>query len=257
MSSRARPLVLIHGFTGSAEVWRDVESALGNSCTCIAIDLPGHGRKSGITDPSMFSFDRVTQSIAVELSESQVERFDLWGYSLGGRVALHFALTYPNRVNRLILEGASAGLPDPNERAARQRTDEELAQRIESGGLDEFVDIWMDQPIFSSQKSLPVERQALGRRLRLLGSARGYAAVLRGLGTGRMEPLHNRLRELTMPVLVMAGELDSKYRAIGEAMARSIPNAQFRIIPDAGHAPHWERPAETAATVAEFISVTS
>jgi pimeloyl-ACP methyl ester carboxylesterase len=74
---------------------------------------------------------------------------------------------------------------------------------------------------------------------------------------GRQEPLHNRLRELTMPVLVIAGELDQKYRELGEYMADSIPNAQFRIIPQAGHAPHWECPTETAAAVAEFIESAS
>ena len=117
-----------------------------------------------------------------------------------------------------------------------------------------MIDRWMDQPLFAPQQSLLSERQELGRRLRLQNSAAGLAVALRGFSVGRQEPLHNRLAELTMPTLVIAGEWDHKYREIGEAMVHSIPNAQFRIIPGTGHAPHWERPFETAAVVGEFLS---
>ena len=248
------PLVLLHGFTGCADVWEDVKSALAESQLCIAIDLPGHGHRAEDADSGAFTFDGACQLIATELHRIGIQRTNLWGYSMGGRIALHYAMNYPAGVGRLILESASPGLTNSVEREARQRSDDELAARIKSEGLDSFVGRWMDQPLFASQKSLPLEHQALGRRLRLQNTADGLARALRGFSVGRQEPLHNRLRQLTMPVLVLVGELDSKYREIGEAMAHSIPNAQFRIIGGAGHAPYWECPAETAAAVAEFIS---
>lgn len=251
------PLVLLHGFTGQAVVWDEVRFVLGEGYLTHAIDLPGHGSKSAVQAAELFTFSGVCSAIERELMEIGISRFNLWGYSLGGRMAMHVALRNPERVNCLILESSSPGLADDVDRQTRIKSDEELADRIESEGLESFVDYWINLPLFASQKLLPAAKQELGRRLRLQGSSEGYAAALRAFSVGRQEPLHNRLRELTMPVLVIAGEFDQKYRELGEYMARSIPNAQFRIIPRAGHAPHWERPEETSSAVAEFIQSAS
>lgn len=253
MSTTASPLFLVHGFTGRAEVWSDVRREMSGEYAVHAVDLPGHGRNAHVTDERAVTFDGATLRIIDEATQIGAKRFNLWGYSMGGRIALHLALNYSNMVERLVLESASPGLADPFERKARLESDERLAGRILSEGLEGFVDYWTNIPLFASQKTLPAARQALGRQLRMRGTAEGYAAALRGFGVGSQIPLHNRLQELTMPVLVIAGELDQKYREIGEAMAGSIPGAQFRIIPGAGHAPHWERPIETAAAVAEFL----
>lgn len=247
-------VILLHGFTGCAQVWNDAIAALQTPASCIALDLPGHGTRSDLKDASAFGFDGVCELIADDLRHRDLDRITLWGYSMGGRIALHFALKYPGSISSLILESASAGLPIRADRELRARVDSELADRLESGGLEKFVDEWMDQPLFASQKRLPVERQAQGRRFRLQNSVHGLASALRGFSVGRQEPLHNRLRELTMPTLVLAGEMDGKYRGIGESLAHSIPGAQFRIIPNAGHAPHWECPVETAAVAAKFLS---
>lgn len=251
------PLVLIHGFTGQAAVWNDVRSHLAESLACYAVELPGHGLYADLEDAEAFTYPGIVARVIAQFAEQGLHRVNLWGYSLGGRMAMHVALQNPERIDCLILESSSPGLADPIERQARIVSDDELAERIESEGVESFVDYWTNLPLFASQKSLPTTRQELGRRLRLQGTPKGYAAALRAFSVGRQEPLHNRLRELTMPVLVMAGELDKKYRELGEYMARSIPNAQFRIIPRAGHAPHWECPEETSSVVAEFIQSAS
>lgn len=246
-------LVLLHGFTGCGDVWNDVKSRLENSRRCIAPDLPGHGASEPPFSANEFTFDRMCDFMEDTLRQSGVKRADFWGYSMGGRIALHLALRNPERVHRLILESASPGISDIEERTGRRRSDDELAGKMETDGLAIFIDHWLSQPLFDSQRSLAPERQSLGKQLRLRSSAKGLADALRGLSVGRQEPLHDRLKGLAMPVLVVAGELDSKYRGIGEEMARSIPDSQFRIIPGAGHAPHWEKPEETAAVVAEFL----
>lgn len=254
MNAQNSTIVFLHGFTGSTTVWSDVISVLPRKYDSHALDLPGHGELSELRDAAAFSFDGVCELIADDLRHRDLNRITLWGYSMGGRIALNFALKYPELVSSLILESASPGLPVRADRELRAKVDDELATRLVADGLEKFVDGWMDQPLFASQKQLPVERQVQGRHLRLQNSAHGLASALRGFSVGRQEPLHNRLQELTMPSLVLAGELDAKYREIGESMAYSIPNAQFRIIPNAGHAPHWERPVETAAVAAEFLS---
>lgn len=247
-------VVLLHGFTGCAQVWNDVIAALPTTTSSIALDLPGHGTRSEIEDLSVYNFDGVCELIAEDLDRRRLGCIALWGYSMGGRIALHVALKYPGRVSMLILESASPGLAVRADREIRAKVDDELAARLEVEGLEKFVDGWMDQPLFASQKRLPVDRQAQGRRLRLRNSVQGLAAALGGFSVGRQEPLHNRLRELTMPTLIIAGELDAKYREIGESMAHSIPNAQLCIINGAGHAPHWESPIQTADAVAGFMT---
>lgn len=256
MTSANQPLVLLHGFTGCAEVWNDVIAELPSRMSPVALDIPGHGSRTDLTATEVYSFDGVCDLIAKDTRGLTSASIVLWGYSMGGRIALHFALSNPARISALILESASPGLPIRADRELRARVDAELAARLENDGLEKFVDEWMDQPLFASQMSLSIERQAQGRRLRLQNSARGMAAALRGFSVGRQEPLHNRLRELTMPTLILAGELDAKYREIGDAMAHSIPNAQLCIINGAGHAPHWERPAQTANAVASFLADT-
>jgi 2-succinyl-6-hydroxy-2,4-cyclohexadiene-1-carboxylate synthase len=257
MTKRHSPVVLLHGFTGCADVWNDVIGAMPQDYSCVALDLPGHGSKANVRNSAAYTFDGVCDSILAELKDRGISRIVLWGYSMGGRIALHFALKYRAALSALILESASPGLPAKADRASRAKADEELATRLESDSLEKFVDEWMDQPLFASQKSLSNERQMAGRQLRLRNSSRGLADALRGFSVGHQEPLHNRLRELTMPTFIMAGGLDIKYRGIGESMALSIPNAQYCIIPKAGHAPHWECPVETAAVASEFLTGTA
>lgn len=247
-------ILLLHGFTGHAGVWDDVRAEFGSDTQILSPDLPGHGAVK--SDPATFGFAPVCLWLRDSLRDIGVTKSAVWGYSMGGRIALHFALAYPECVDRLVLESTSPGIADAAERASRLRQDEALATRIEEEGVDWFVNYWINQPLFAALKSLPKDRQDRGRELRLQNSASGLAAALRSFSVGKQEPLHNRLRELTMPVLVMAGAADRKYCEIGGAMAHSIPDAQFRIIPEAGHAPHWERPRETSATVREFLKMT-
>ena len=73
------------------------------------------------------------------------------------------------------------------------------------------------------------------------------------MGTGVQPALHDRLRDLRAPTLIVAGAHDAKFRAIGQAMAGEIPESTFRIIPQAGHAPHWERPDLSARLATAFL----
>jgi 2-succinyl-6-hydroxy-2,4-cyclohexadiene-1-carboxylate synthase len=169
-------------------------------------------------------------------------RFTLCGYSMGGRIAMALAMRVPDRVERLVLISASPGLANDGERAARRGADEALAERIEAIGVAAFARAWATQPLFAGQSR---EVAAAAHADRLRRSAEHHAAQLRGLGTGVMPPLWERLGELTMPVSVLVGERDKKFRIIAEQMG--FPTV---VVPGAGHTVHLEAPAAVAAHLA-------
>jgi 2-succinyl-6-hydroxy-2,4-cyclohexadiene-1-carboxylate synthase len=149
----------------------------------------------------------------------------------------------------LVLVGATAGIVDKAERAQRRAADEALAQRIEAEGVEKFVDWWLNQPLFAT---LPAP--AAGRELRVTNPAAGLASSLRLAGTGSQAPLWDRLSGLTMPVLVVAGELDTRYADLGRRLASAIgKNAELVLIPGAGHACHLERPDAFCLNLADFL----
>ena len=173
---------------------------------------------------------------------------------MGGRVALHFAAAHPSKVRRLILESASPGLATESERLGRQVNDEVLACEIESHGVDEFVRRWEGLPLFESQLQLPDPKRAERRAQRLRNTEAGLANALRGLGTGALPSLWDSLPAIQTRTLIIVGELDSKFIAIGEQMATALPQAQLVIVPGAGHTVHLERPGCWVEAVDAFIS---
>ena len=207
-------------------------------------------------DAERCTFDAAASALEAALDAAGVTSCDLHGYSMGGRLALYFALTRPARVRRLSLESASAGLASASEREARMRADEQLARLAIDDGIERFVDRWERTPVLAAQLRLPAEERARVRALRLGNSVEGLAASLRGMGTGAQPYLGDRLAELQMPVLVMAGAEDAKFASIARDLTRGIADSRLALIPDAGHTPHLEQPQRWATALDSFIAET-
>lgn len=243
-------LVLLHGFTQTGRSWLPlIEKLLPTSGADLEIDtpdLPGHGESAGL---------RCDLWATAGLLARQHGRGIWIGYSLGGRVALHVALARPEVVSGLVVIGATGGIDDPAERAARREADEHLAGRIEQLGVRAFLDEWLAQPLFAS---LTARAAQLDDRLR--NTAAGLAGSLRSCGTGSQEPLWRRLAALGhagLPVLVMAGEHDQKFRSLAERLASSIGStAQLEVVPGAGHAAHLEQPGWVAGCISTWLGST-
>ena len=234
-------VVLVHGFTQTLASMEPLAARLRDRYQVVRVDLPGHG---GSPAPRS-SFE----DAAAALGEAG-GRAAYLGYSLGGRLCLRLALDRPDLVRALILVGASPGLDDPAERAARRASDAELAAEIERAGVERFLDRWLAQPLFAT---LPAERA--GRADRLTNEAANLAESLRRHGTGAQQPLWDRLPTLRAPVLLLAGAADAKFSALAGRMAAAIgPTARVALLPGAGHAAHLERPDETATLVREFLA---
>jgi len=212
---------------------------LGAQREVVRVDLPGHGGSSDVR------LGFVEAACAVGRAGGPASYV---GYSLGGRLCLRLALDHPGLVDALVLVGASPGLGNAAERAARRRDDEALATQIETGGTSAFIDEWLRRPMFAHLQPSPADVAA-----RRANSPGGLAAALRLLGTGAQEPLWDRLGELAMPVLVVVGDRDAKFGAVAERMVSAIPKPSLVRIHGAGHAAHLERPHEWTQAVTAFL----
>jgi 2-succinyl-6-hydroxy-2,4-cyclohexadiene-1-carboxylate synthase len=235
----ASDVVLLHGFTHTGASWDPMVAALAESYRALAPDIRGHGSASG-REP--VTLDAVLDDVA----GIAPERFTLVGYSMGGRIALHAALRFEDRVDRLLLIGASPGIADPTERAARRAADDRLADEIEHMTIEAFARRWAQTPVLAGQP--PAVAAAIDADRRRNQPA-GLARALRGLGTGALPSLWDRLAELGVPVTLAVGEHDEKFKAIATEMAAALPMAEVAVIPGTGHAVHLEAPERVAELI--------
>ena len=247
------PLLLLHGFTGCTENWREAIEQLQSRWHVIAIDLPGHGKTIALPDVSQYQMPHVSQHLSAFIASVAGAPAHVLGYSMGGRLALHIALNHPDAVQSLVLESASPGLATDEERRARIASDEALAQRIEHDGIERFVDAWERLPLFASQTSLPNATRAHLRELRLQNDAAGLALSLRGMGTGAQPSLWDQLHEWKKPALLITGALDSKFVEINRQMATQLPASSHIVVDNAGHAVHFEQPQAYSQLLLESI----
>lgn len=207
----------------------------------MALDLPGHGvesdRRANLPETAVW----------IE-SQLRDEHFDLGGYSMGGRVALHVALRAPTRVRRLVLISTTRGIEDENERAQRRSADADRAQHLRTVGVAQFLDEWLALPLFATLPHDPLERSLRAH------DAEGLASSLELAGTGTQAWLGERVHELTMPVLVIAGARDQKFVTEARELAAALPNAELAIAPNVGHAVQLEVPEWCARRVARFLA---
>ncbi|MFW6070707.1 MAG: 2-succinyl-6-hydroxy-2,4-cyclohexadiene-1-carboxylate synthase, partial [bacterium] len=223
------PLVLLHGFTGSSDNWAGLMEALSADYTLIAPDLPGHGQTTD-GDPlpeDAYTMPAVARDLDALLQHLGLPSTHLLGYSMGGRLALYLALQQPERWRTLILESASPGLRDATAREERVARDEALAQFVEREGIEAFVDRWEALPLFASQQQLPDGVRRAHRAGRLRNRPDGLARSLRRMGTGVQPSLWERLPDLTLPTLLVAGDLDHKFVGIARQMAALIPRVEL------------------------------
>jgi len=249
-------LDLLHGFTGSALGWGHLIADLADrGLHIVALDMLGHGESDAPAEAERYSMEHCQEDILAALQALGIERGEaiLLGYSMGGRIALYTA--FSGYFRALILESVSPGLATPEERQQRRASDEALARRIERDGLEAFIDYWEKIPLFASQQRLSAEQREELRFQRLNNSTVGLAKCLRGVGTGAQPELYTRLSTLNLPVLLLAGELDSKYCTIAQHMASQLPQATLQIIPAAGHTIHLEQPDAFVAEVSKFCAL--
>jgi 2-succinyl-6-hydroxy-2,4-cyclohexadiene-1-carboxylate synthase len=233
-------LVFIHGFTQTSSSWKPIAARFAaDGYEAIVVDAPGHGANANVRADLRRGADMVTALCGAGV---------YIGYSLGGRLCMHAALMYPHLVRGLALVGASPGIADETERAARRAADNKLADHIIEVGVETFLEEWLAQPLFAG---LELDDDHVADRL--TNTAEGLANSLRHAGTGAQGSLWPRLREMNMPVLAIAGELDLKFASIGRQIAASVPEGASVEVEGAGHAAHLQQPEQVFGALTRWL----
>jgi 2-succinyl-6-hydroxy-2,4-cyclohexadiene-1-carboxylate synthase len=239
---RGPRMVFLHGFTQAGASWNPVLEACADLAAEVVLpDLPGHGRSNS----TALNLNDTADVLAATFGPAFYV-----GYSMGGRLALHMAVRYPNLVQGLLLFGATAGLATEPERTQRRGADELLAQNLEATGVPTFLQRWLSNPMFATLPDDPT-----GLLLRQQNTVTGLASSLRLSGTGSQDSLWGELETIRVPTIIAAGERDEKFTTIGQALTTRIgPNARFTSVANAGHACHLEQPQQATTLIAQLLS---
>ncbi|NGP44238.1 2-succinyl-6-hydroxy-2,4-cyclohexadiene-1-carboxylate synthase [Bacillaceae bacterium SIJ1] len=250
----APALLLLHGFTASIETWEPFIPLWSQQHRVISVDLPGHGKTPSPAEEGRFKMQEVVHDLCLLLDHLNIEKTSILGYSMGGRVAISFAVHASERVERLIVENASPGLKTEEERRQRRERDEQLAHRITTFGMASFVAYWRELDLFASQKALPMSVRETLDQERLQNSPSGLASSLRGMGTGAQPSYWDALPTLSVQLTFIAGTLDQKFLDIGQDICERVPNNTMLVAENAGHAVHIESPVWFATTVLNALN---
>jgi tRNA 2-(methylsulfanyl)-N6-isopentenyladenosine37 hydroxylase len=248
-----RPLVLVHGFTGSRRDFAPRLPALASLGRTIALDLRGHGDSSNTGDPADYTLERLASDLMRFLAALGVGACDLLGHSMGGMVALRAALAEPGRIASLILMDTTPAALDviPLDalrlagRIARESGMAAVVALARARSADDPTRTGADRRLEAEWGPAYWE----GWRIPNYESMDPAALVALGEAMVRQASLVPRLREIRCPTLVLVGEDDAVFLAPAEQLARGIRGARRVAIPGAGHQPQLETPDAWLAAI--------
>lgn len=247
-------VLFLHGFLGDNKDWQEVIDIVSKKYFSITIDLPGHNKSDSLKALGrVWDFESLTIRINDLLNHLSVEKVNLVGYSMGGRIAQHFAVHFPERIVKLVLESSSPGMENENEKRERLIKDKLLAKRLQKEPLKKFLDFWYEQSLFYGIKNHPKYHAMIKRRL-----ANDPGLLARALNTfsvGNQSYLANKLSLLKIPLLLVCGEKDLRYLEIMQGLQQRNPQYAFYIMPGCGHNTHFEKPILFAEHLIEFLSL--
>ncbi|HEY9825832.1 MAG TPA: 2-succinyl-6-hydroxy-2,4-cyclohexadiene-1-carboxylate synthase [Stenomitos sp.] len=253
--SSAPRVCFLHGFMGDSRDFDETIDRLVSTAYCLTLDLPGHGQTETSDGMTGYAMPAIAQGILALLTQLDFLPCHLVGYSMGGRLALYLVHRFPESFLSLLAESASPGLATASERQQRQQQDERWAVELETTDWSACLAKWYSQPLFAALQDAPCFQPMLQRRQQ--NCPQTLALALRGMSTGVQLPLWEALAHLDLPITLLVGDGDLKFRDINQRMVRSCLTAQFVVLPNCGHAPHLEVPALFAAAVQAHLQQVS
>lgn len=254
VGDRQKPtVVFLHGFLGSGEDFRELATQLNDRFACLLIDLPGHGQ-SHLQSTASYSMPAAAAQVLQLLTELRLPPVDLYGYSMGGRLALYLAIQHKEYFRKTIVESASPGLRSGAEQTTRQQHDQMLATQLElmsKTDFKHFLQHWYEQPLFQSLRQHPNFSTMLSRRLDNQPAL--LAKSLRYMGTGTQPNLWPFLGQHNQPLHLITGEFDQKFVALQTDVQRTCPMATSSVVQKVGHNVHLENPMAIIRTITSFF----
>ena len=242
-------LVMIHGFLGNVHTFEPYIAKLEEHVDIILVECPGHGEGSNFK--ATWDFPYISQALIETIAQFHYSNVYLYGYSMGGRIALYTAIHYRDYIHKLILESSTPGLETTDAQIARIKQDlQQSASMITDYAA--FVKRWEQLPLFKTYHPLSHVAEEKQRNTRLNHEPLAVAKALIEYGTGKQPNLWPHLPELKLPVLLLTGSLDTKFCAIAKRMHTMLPNSTHTII-DAGHTIHVENSQIFDTIIVSFI----
>ena len=243
------PLVLLHGFMGSAATFDRIGQGLSREVFPVTIPHPDENRSETLSS----AHDSMARQILARLDHGGIGRYAVLGYSMGGRLAMHMAALAPERVECMILESAHPGLETQQDREVRRQHDATWAHRIRTGWPN-VLEQWYEQDVFASlsldlRKGLITEKGTQ--------DPDEAATVLEALSLGRQRSFWSELAGFPFPILFISGEMDVRYRQVGERLAGESGPIRHVSLGGAGHVVHREQPEAYLDALESFLSLES
>lgn len=247
------PLVMIHAGIADCRMWDHEFEAFADSHLVMRFDMRGYGKSLPVEGEFNIQDDLTALLKTLEVPAPAI----LMGCSMGGGLAIDYALAEPEKAAGLILVGSGpAGLELDVEGPDALFAQSEAAFR--AGELDRVAEldmqIWIDGMGRGAEEVDPLVRRKAYDMARLTAE-REYKGIGKHIRKSTEKPAADRLRELKIPVLAVVGENDLPYlRLAADYMVEHLPNASKMLIPDAGHLPNMEHPELFRAEVASFLN---
>ncbi len=234
-------VILLHGFLGSSLDWSDSLAGLEDLAEWVPLDLPGHGQDASL--PTKFE-DAFAKIAAVSVAPNQP--LYLVGYSMGGRIALLWALANPGRVSRMVILSSHTGT---DESASRWMFDQSWANRFSSEPLQTVIHDWYQQPLFTPLRQHSIFEKVLQKRA--LGNGHSLAAALLAFSVSKQGNLLPKV-PLLPPTHWLFGEFDRSYRDLWCCL-REKYHQSVKVIPKVGHALLVESPLSVQKSLSRTI----
>lgn len=244
------PVICLHGFSESCATWKEL---FIQGYKIYKIDLIGHGNSDKPKEQEYYSVETMINHIHCIINKLVKTKYSLIGYSMGGRIAVRYALSYVNEIEKLILESCSFGIKDEKEKSMRYLSDKLLAENIINKGISWFQQYWSSLKIFETQKKLPKEIKERINNGRLHNSGIALANTLMGSGQGVFPYCGEQIEKSQLPILYICGSLDKKYSELGREYLKRISNMRYVQVDDAGHNVHLEKPKEFQCIIESFL----
>jgi len=255
-SGAGTPIVFVHEFGGSYRSWEPQMRHFARRHRCVAFAARGYPPSDVPASVDAYSQLRAVHDIAAVMDAAGIDRAHVVGLSMGGFAALHFGLEYPHRAVSLVVAGAGYGAEKQFEDYFRS-VSHEVARQFETQGAKVFAKTYsLGASRVQFQNKDPRGWQEFAT---LLGehSSLGAANTMRGVQARRpsVYDLEDRLKQMTVPTLVMVGDEDDHCLQPGIFLKKTLPACGLLVLPKTGHTLNLEEPEHFNRFVGEFIGL--